>query len=247
MARDRWLVVCDIDGTLLLPAEGNPGLDELNGILAARSGEIVFAVDSGRSLAEVAMVAENGPIRRPDWVIADVGNSLYSGFSEDLRDAEWESIMEREWDRAGIMAALAGIDGLAEQEPCRQYPGKISFYVTGVAESVVPVVQSRLAPWSPACKVIVTVSRYVDVVPPWGGKGSPVVFLADRLGIEHDRIIVAGDSGNDRDLFTRGLRSVIVANHTDGLDDLAGFPSVYFSRARAASGVIEGLRHFGAL
>lgn len=247
MARDRWLLVCDIDGTLLLPEEGNPGLDELNGILAARSGEIVFAVDSGRNLAEIATVAENGPIRRPDWIIADVGNSLYSGFSEDDRDAEWKAQMERDWDRGGIRAALAGLDGLAEQEPCRQHSGKISYYVTGAVDSVVPAVYARLAPWSPACKVVVTVSRYVDVMPSWGGKGSPVVFLAGRLGIDRDRIIVAGDSGNDRDMFTRGLRSVIVANRTDGLDDLALLPSVYFSRSRAASGVVEGLAHFGAI
>ena len=79
------LLVCDIDGTLLLPERGNPGLAEFARFVEDNRGILTLALNSGRSLGDIAAVAESGPIPRPDWVMCDVGTSLLSGFTPDTK------------------------------------------------------------------------------------------------------------------------------------------------------------------
>ena len=93
---DRWLLVCDVDGTLLLPERENPGLEEFNRFIENNRGRVVFALNTGRSLDEVATVAEAGPIVTPDWLACGVGTSLYSGFTPDTADSGWERAVSRE-------------------------------------------------------------------------------------------------------------------------------------------------------
>jgi len=244
MSADTWLVVCDIDGTLLLPEAGNPGLDELNAFLAARRDTIVFALDSGRSLGDIAAVSEFGPIARPDWIMSDVGTALFSGFTPDTEDAEWSRVMAQDWGREDIRAVLADCPGLVEQEAWHQHPAKLSYYFNPPGLAALPEVRRRASPWLDRSKLIVTQDYFLDLMPTWGGKGAPILHLAARLGIPLERIIVAGDSGNDRDMLTRGFRSIVVANRAFELDDLAGTPGVYFARQKAAAGVLEGLLSF---
>lgn len=241
----RWLVVCDIDGTLFLPDRNNPGLEEFNRFVDARRDHIVFAVNSGRGLAEIASVAENGPIARPDWLLSDVGTMMYSGFSDGLMDEGWNAIMTKDWGRASVRAALASCPGIEEQEEAHQHPAKLSYYIKTPTPSIESEILSRIAPWISACKCVVSFDYYVDIMPSWGGKGAPVEYLAKKLGISRERIVVAGDSGNDRDMLDRGLKSVIVSNHSAVLDDLAGKDGVYFAQTPVALGMLEGFAHFG--
>lgn len=242
-----WLFSCDIDGTLLLPERGNPGLAELNRALDGAGNGIVFALNSGRDLADIALACAEGPIHRPDWIISSVGTELHSGFGEDSADGGWTRVMARDWGRAGIRAALSSYPGLAEQESHHQHPAKLSYYLQALAAEALPEIKRLLAPWGASCKVVESMGYFLDVMPPWGGKGSAVAYLANKLGIPDDRIVVAGDSGNDRDMLARGWRSIVVANRTADLDDLSGVPLAFMASAEGALGVLEGLRHFGVI
>jgi phosphoserine phosphatase len=55
----------------------------------------------------------------------------------------------------------------------------------------------------------------LDVLPASGTKWHAIRFLMNRLGVGSDRTIVAGDSGNDLDALTGGLKAVLVRNATD--------------------------------
>jgi sucrose-6F-phosphate phosphohydrolase len=245
MPVEKWLLVCDIDGTLLAPELNNPGLEALNSFICARRSSIVFALNSGRTIPDIASVSAQGPIFRPDWVISGVGSVLCADLDAHAVDAGWSVVMARDWGRDAIRAALEGLPGIVEQESWHQHPAKLSYYIPERNPRVVPEILKRIEPWGSACKCVVTFDYYVDIMPAWGGKGSPVEYLAQSIGIDRDRVIATGDSGNDRDMLNRGFKSIIVSNHTPDLDDLAGTPNLYFAQNPAALGVLEGLDWFG--
>jgi len=56
-----------------------------------------------------------------------------------------------------------------------------------------------------------------------------------------DRVIVAGDSGNDIDMIADCPNAIVVANHEVGLLDKLPSQSIYLARRRHAAGVLEGL------
>ncbi len=242
---DKWLVVCDIDGTLLLPRERNPGLEEFSRFIESRRDRIVFVLNSGRGLEEIAEVAERGPIPKPDWLVCGVGTELYADFDPASYDLEWESYMKREWAREEIREALAETEGLQEQEAWLQHNAKLSYYLDGDIPSVLAELDRKTKPWEGSFKRLTCLGLYLDILPLWGGKGGPIHFLADRLGIPESRIIAAGDSGNDRDMLDRGFNSIIVSNHSEEIRDLVGRDGVHLASKPAAAGVLEGLTRFG--
>ncbi len=64
-----------------------------------------------------------------------------------------------------------------------------------------------------------------------------------------ERVVVAGDSGNDFDMLQAVQdgpgRGILVGNAMDGLRDRLGGGRLYQARAAHAAGVLEGLETFG--
>ncbi|MEJ2289285.1 MAG: HAD family hydrolase, partial [Deinococcales bacterium] len=60
-------------------------------------------------------------------------------------------------------------------------------------------------------------------------------------------IVVAGDSGNDTEMLTTRHPGIVVGNHAPEMEGLKGRRGIYFADAELASGVLEGLRHYGLL
>jgi sucrose-phosphate synthase len=57
--------------------------------------------------------------------------------------------------------------------------------------------------------------------------------------------MVAGDSGNDRDMILGATNGLVVGNHSEELATLQGKVRVFFSRKTYAAGIIDGLVHYG--
>lgn len=245
MNDEKWLLACDIDGTLLLPQDNNPGLAEFAKFLEERRDRIVFVLNSGRSLDEIAEVAERGPIPKPDWLVCGVGTEIYSDFDPSAPDREWADFVTREWSREEIRSALSGMEGLEEQEAWLQHHAKLSYYINGDTAELLSELERKTEPWKGTFKSLTCLGTYLDILPAWGGKGGPILFLAERLGIPHSRVIAAGDSGNDRDMLERGFNSIIVANHSGEIRDLVGQEGVHLATLPAAAGVLEGCNRFG--
>lgn len=91
----------------------------------------------------------------------------------------------------------------------------------------------------------VSYDTYIDVLPARLGKGQAVSFLQKQLGLSQGQVVVAGDSGNDRQMFETGFKGVVPVNALDELKSLARQPWHYHSPYPAALGVLDGLRQFG--
>jgi sucrose-phosphate synthase len=72
-------------------------------------------------------------------------------------------------------------------------------------------------------------------------------FICYKWNLRPDRLLVAGDSGNDADMLSGDTLGVVVGNHTSELDDLRGHPRIYFAEGNHAWGVIEGMDHYDFL
>lgn len=59
-----------------------------------------------------------------------------------------------------------------------------------------------------------------------------------------DRILVCGDSGNDRDMLVGDTCGVVVGNHAEELQNLRGRRRIHFSEASFAGGIMDGLAHY---
>jgi hydroxymethylpyrimidine pyrophosphatase-like HAD family hydrolase len=87
---------------------------------------------------------------------------------------------------------------------------------------------------------------HLDIIPALAGKGNAIHFLLNYLNLSSQRVIVAGDSGNDRSMFAAFPRGIVVANAQPELLQLraTASPDHYFAREKFAAGVSEGLCHF---
>ncbi len=89
--------------------------------------------------------------------------------------------------------------------------------------------------------------QYLDVLPIRASKGKAIRYLAHKWGIPVGNILVAGDSGNDREMLKGRTKGVVVGNYSEELESLKGLPRIYFARQEFASGILEGISHYAFL
>jgi len=263
-----WLLATDMDGTVI-PLEDTPRRRrEVAAFREAVTGreDLLLAYVTGRHLA----LAEDGiqafGLPRPDLLATDVGTAVYRWTGAEFRpDPEYADLMR---DAMGgvtagdLRAALLPDPALELQEEDRQGPHKVSFYVDpGVDEAVL---LDRLRPIlaEAGARVALVFSRdelrgvgLLDVLPRGVAKDSAVRFLHDRTGVEEERLVYAGDSGNDRAAILAGYRVVVVGNAPEGLKEelreaareRRSLDRLYFAKEPYAAGVLEGLRHWGVV
>lgn len=124
---------------------------------------------------------------------------------------------------------------------------KLSYFVDREKAPIVRHVRRLLKQHHLSAQVIYSHDVYLDLLPHRASKGEAVRYLAMRWGLQLERVLGAGDSGNDAEMFRIGAKGVVVGNHARELEALRGTPNVYFAEADYADGIVEGMRHFGFL
>lgn len=202
----------------------------------------------------------------PDVLICSVGTEVYfepapgSGAPPTV-DAKWEAALDAGgWDRRAVEAAAAAVGGgLTPQPASEQRPHKVSFHAPpDGAAGVVQALRDELAHLPFPSHVIHSGGVDVDVLPAAAGKGKALAFLLGELaagpGAPTAGALVAGDSGNDIDLFEcPEVRGVVVANAHDELRGWAARAKagggesaarVHESGRRGAGAIVDALQHF---
>ena len=233
----EWLLVTDVDDTLLGDDEA---LTRLSARLESVRAKVVVGLNSSRPIASLRRTLIEYPhLPQPDYLIGALGTEIAEAKS-DRSLGEYGEQLRDGWDRDRIAAVL---DHLGFEPHADEYQTtfKVSYNVPG--EENYRRVLSELDSLALRFKVIYSSSINLDIIPPNAGKGRATDFLREWLGLPADRVVVAGDSANDREMFAPRFKGIVVANADVVLTALDG-PTIYHTRSSRAAGVLEGLQHW---
>ncbi|AMK77048.1 MULTISPECIES: HAD-IIB family hydrolase [Methylomonas] len=220
----RILICTDLDRTLL-PNGNQPesaGAREAFARLVSRP-EVTLAYVSGRHLGLVEDAIREYCLPTPDWVIGDVGTTIYR--APDGKWEHWDSWEENiASDWRGLTAKdlrpwFEDMSDLRLQEDAKQNRYKLSFYLSLLCDVEIlrQEMVRRLDARSLAASLIYSVDEatstgLLDVLPARATKLHAVEFLMRHQGFNLHNTVFAGDSGNDLPVIVSRIPSVLVAN-----------------------------------
>lgn len=262
------LLCCDLDRTVL-PNGSQPEDPEARPAFAAvvERPQVTLAYVSGRSRKLLEEALADYLLPEPSYAVGDVGSTIFTvEEGRWLLLDSWHEEIAPDWGgrtRDDLERLIGEVAGLELQEPAQQARYKLSYYgdLDRDREKLLAPLRRALADAGVDASVIWSVDEsngtgLVDVLPASATKRHAVEFLAERLSIPEERLVYAGDSGNDLPVLTSGLQAVLVANARAEVRDEARREAEDPSRLYLAqggfhglngnycSGVLEGLAHF---
>jgi len=261
---DPRVLGTDLDGTLIpLPGseENERDLAGLAEQLTAQGRELVFA--TGRHFESVLEALEDYHLPVPDWMVCDVGSSIYqrgeNGFVPYQPYGEHLRTLLGGIDRAAVEEALCSVEGLAMQESESQGPFKISYFseagdVEHLEEQIGGICRDARLPFTCMGSVDPFSGKgLLDLLPSGVSKAYALIWLSTHADFRPEELVYAGDSGNDFAALVAGFRSIAVGNASASLvrkieavmTEKGMGDRFYHATGRATSGVLEGCRHFG--
>ena len=247
LKRAQCMLISDIDGTLTGDA---PALSSLLKLVRGTRGLVCLGAASGRSPALVNDAITEHNLEPLEIIIASVGSEILLGPYREIW-TDWSDHIADDWRPQTLSDAMARLEFLEPQSgPHRQGPFKLS-YNTRDSEPPPDLrrrIEEALDATGAPYKLIVSHETLVDVLPAQSGKGNALRFLLERVGFPPERVLVAGDSDNDRDMLTLPVKAVVVGNYAPELEDLRDTSEdIYFAEERHAAGILAALDHFGFL
>ncbi len=239
--QNDWLFASDLDDTLL----GNEdALGRLAQALKHTTNHLVIAYNSSRPCAsQRKSLAEHVNLPQPDYLIGALGTEIES-MKPGGSIKDYTRHFRENWNRDEIVKILRELLGFPPHDDQYQTEFKASFDVPG--HCGYQAVMERLKQSGLDVRVIFSGEKNLDIIPQNIDKGKAVELLRQALGIDAEQVIVAGDSGNDRDMFLREFKGIVVGNADAQLKSLSG-PNIYHARGAHADGVLEGLQHWGVV
>jgi sucrose-phosphate synthase len=235
------MLVSDIDNTLI---GDRAGLAALVRVLRERPSSDGFGVATGRHLPSALEVLRLSRVPLPDVLITAVGSEIHYG--PDLRpDVGWQRHIQHLWRRDALAALFEEMPGLTLQSDDQQSEYKLSFYADPDTMPSLREIDMRLRERRLRANLIYSHQAFLDVLPIRASKGQAVRYLAYKWGLPLRAFLVAGDSGNDLEMLVGDTQAVVVSNHSAELDKLRGMDQVYFASTPCASGILEGMAHYG--
>ncbi len=252
----------DLDGTLI-PINGEPAqktaLCKIDAEHRQKKFPLVFV--TGRHLSSVQQAIEQFHLPVPDWVICDVGTSIFQtvdgGFQ--LVEAYHQDLDQKlSPEQLKLMGSqLSQHRKLTRQEEEKQGRFKLSFYTEAQSLNDVVAEIKQIAA-EIEFQLIASVDPFngdglIDILPAKVSKRYGLSWWAREQSLSTEDIVFAGDSGNDWAAIVGGFRSIVVANaaaelkaQVEAADDETR-RSIFVASQQATSGVLEGCRHWGLL
>jgi HAD superfamily hydrolase (TIGR01484 family) len=265
------LICTDLDRTLL-PNGRHPESPRARAYFAhlVSHPEVTLAYVSGRHRELVEDAIREYELPLPDWVIGDVGTTIYQ-----VRSGEWLHWSEWEQDIAGDWQGLTAIDlrplftdmpSLLLQEETKQNRYKLSYYLP--LQTDINALQQEMTRRLNGLKVVAsliysvdeaTSTGLLDVLPACATKLHAVEFLMQHQGFDYANTVFAGDSGNDLPVLASAVHSVLVANADSEVVEQAktlalqqGTMAAFYlaqggflgMNGNYSAGILEGVAHY---
>ncbi len=238
---EPFLLVADVDGTLIGDEEGE---NQLRTFCKKFPSCLRLAIVTGRGIPRVVALLKDGRLPPPDFVCGAAGTELFA--SNDPKNSIGQRFAARVppgWDLETTYALGEG-EGIRRQEfPEGQPRFQAGFLWDGRPETLAAF-RSRFADRE-GYSILPSSGKFIDVLPVSLGKGNFAWFLLRELGMDPARVVVAGDTGSDCQMFETEFKGILPANALDELKAVARQPWHYLSPYPAGRGVLDGLCHFG--
>ena len=272
VARLQNILICsDLDRTIIPngyqeeSANARPVFRQL-----AEHPNIYLAYVSGRDKKLILDAIEEFYLPMPDYAIGDVGTTLYRVINGNwqLLD-DWSYEIGLDWKGLGrdkLSEFFGDMEEIRLQEPEKQNQYKLSFYTAQNVDyqQLIKKIRAVLAKKGVHASIIwsvdeISANGLLDIIPARANKLHAIQFLMQQERFSEDRMVFAGDSGNDLDVLTSGLQAILVKNAMDevrkeAIETLSGkhmtnrlyLPkgNFYGMNGNYAAGLIEGLVHF---
>ncbi|MDH4188269.1 MAG: HAD-IIB family hydrolase [Nitrospira sp.] len=262
----RFLLCTDLDRTLIPNGVQlvSPKAKELFNRLADRE-ESTLAYVTGRHRALIEQAIAEFDLPEPDFIIADVGTTIYHVDSTGWREWEnWEAQIAPDWNglkHDDIYLLVNVFPALKLQEREKQNRYKLSFYIPLETDSrhLISEIDMRLKQAGVKANLIWSIDEakgigLLDVLPASANKLHAIRFLMHQKGFTHEDTVFAGDSGNDLDVLLSDIPAVLVANagievrnHTAN----ANTDTFYVAKGgylgmngNYSAGILEGIAHY---
>ncbi|MDF3128183.1 HAD-IIB family hydrolase [Kiritimatiellaeota bacterium B1221] len=259
----RKVLATDLDGTLIpLPdsAENQSALEEIS--KAYEHNGLILIYCTGRHFESVMDAMTQEKLPRPEWIICDVGTSIYHMHNgRYLPFEEFKTHLTEKThasSQQAIHSILEGLPGLSRQQADHQQEFKLSYECESsrtdlLVEQINELLRDFKIPYEAHGSIDPFLNcGLIDLLPEGVSKAYALKWLARHVGYGADQVIYAGDSGNDFLALTSGCRAILVANAGKDLTEKVKSAlkekkksyALYVSKKQATSGVLDGCKHF---
>jgi sucrose-phosphate synthase len=235
--------VTDIDNTLL---GDRRSLRKLLKYLARHEERLVFGVATGRTLESTINILAEKNIPMPEILITSVGSEIYYG-PNLLQDHGWSRHIDYRWKPGRIREIMQDISGVVLQDDKNQRRFKLSYnFIPGEFDGIRKI-RKLMRRSGLHAKIIHSHGKFLDFLPLRASKGLAIRYICMKWGVDFKNVMVAGDSGNDREMLSGNTLSVVVGNYSPELKTLPETPTIYFASDKYSAGIIEGMKYYGFL
>ncbi|MBA2113897.1 HAD-IIB family hydrolase [Bremerella alba] len=261
------VLATDLDGTLIPLNDLAENTSDLALLAKAlREKHVTLTFVTGRHLESVQDAIKRYALPAPDWVICDVGTSIYKRAEDDSFQIaqpyvdHLQSIVG-EFSTGQLREEFASLETLRLQEEEKQGQFKLSFYcdakkLHAIHDAVLDHLSHRGLPYSLISSIDpFTGDGLIDLLPTDVSKAYALQWWTEHAGLDNQELVFSGDSGNDLAAMTAGYRTIVVGNASAELmetvhghyESRMQVDRVYIAEKFATSGVLAGCRHFGLL
>lgn len=234
------LIIADVDNTI---TGDDDAMRRFFDLIKDAEEHIGFGIATGRRFEEVTKLIDTHGMPHPEVLITSVGTEIYYGKNFTL-DKSWEKHINFRWEPARIRDLLSGIEGLFIQPESEQSPYKISYKIDFSVAPSLQKLKRILRENKLRAKVIASHNMFLDIIPSQAGSGLSIRHMAFKWGFPLEKILIAGDSGNDEEMLAGNTLGVVVGNYSPELEKLRNYPRVYFAQAHHAAGILEGIDYY---
>lgn len=237
--RDR-MVVTSIDNNLLGDI---PSLSQLVAMVKDKRKVISFGIATARRIDSALAILRKYDVPRPDVLISSLGTRIYYG--ENLTEDDWwTDHIDHNWSPKKIRRVLDELPGLTLRPEKEQSAEKISYLYDADSAAEIEEIITLLRQQELTANTFLSFGKYLDIVPIRASKGQALRYVAQRLDIALDNVLVAGGSGVDEDMMRGNTLAVVVANRHHELSLLPEEDNIFHASRDYAAGILEALDHY---
>lgn len=241
------MIVTDVDDTLM---GDDAALEAFRGVLDEAGDHVALGIATGRPLEraiEAVHELEAKGLPPANVLITASGTRLSYGARKRERDRSWERQIDYRWEPDRIREVLEAMPGVGPGPREGQTEFRVQYRLDPEKGPSLAAVRRRLRKAGVEATVLLDRGTSLEVIPVRASPGLAIRFICYKWNLEPERLLVAGDSGNDADMLSGDTLGVVVGNHTKELERLRGHPRIHFAEGTHAWGIIEGIRHYDFL